>query len=107
MSKHHVVSFYQIEKILDHERLSRDVMRFATKYSLLGTFFSTPHGKNDGRAGAASTGVERSIRFEHSMRLERSMRLECSMRLGRSTIYAFFNSDSNTIQLLKFNSDSN
>ena len=33
MSKHHVVSFYQIEKILDHERLSRDVTRYASKHS--------------------------------------------------------------------------
>ena len=51
MSKHHVVSFYQIDKILDHERLSRDVTRFATKYSLLGTFFSTPQGINTTMSG--------------------------------------------------------
>ena len=51
MSKYHVVSFYQIEKILDHERLSRDVTRYASKHSLLGTFFSTPQGINTTMSG--------------------------------------------------------
>ena len=51
MPKHHVVTFYQIEKILDHEKLSRDVKRFATKNSLLGTFFSTPQGINTTMSG--------------------------------------------------------
>ncbi len=51
MPKHHVVTFYQIEKILDHEKLSRDVKRFATKNSLLGTFFSTPQGINATMSG--------------------------------------------------------
>ena len=51
MSKYHVVSFYQIDNILDHERLSRDVTRYATKHSLLGTFFSTPQGINTTMSG--------------------------------------------------------
>ena len=51
MPKYHVVTFYQIEKILDHEKLSRDVKRFATKNSLLGTFFSTPQGINATMSG--------------------------------------------------------
>ena len=51
MSKHHVVSFYQIEKIIDHEKLSRDVTRYASKHSLLGTFFSTPQGINTTMSG--------------------------------------------------------
>ena len=51
MPKYHVVSFYQIEKILDHERLGRDVTRYATKNSLLGTFFSTPQGINTTMSG--------------------------------------------------------
>ena len=52
MPKYHVVSFYQIEKILDHERLGRDVTRYATKNSLLGTFFSTPQGVNTTMSGS-------------------------------------------------------
>ena len=51
MPKHHVVTFYQIEKIHDHEKLSRDVKRFAIKNSLLGTFFSTPQGINTTMSG--------------------------------------------------------
>jgi|TARA_B100000287_G_scaffold95399_1_gene87594 UPF0176 protein len=51
MPKHHVVTFYQIEKIHDHEKLSRDVKRFAIKNSLLGTFFSTPQGVNTTMSG--------------------------------------------------------
>ena len=51
MPKYHVVSFYQIEKIMEHERLSRDVTRYATKNSLLGTFFSTPQGINTTMSG--------------------------------------------------------
>jgi len=51
MPKYHVVSFYQIEKIIEHERLSRDVTRYATKNSLLGTFFSTPQGINTTMSG--------------------------------------------------------
>ena len=51
MPKHDVVTFYQIEKIHDHEKLSRDVKRFAIKNSLLGTFFSTPQGVNTTMSG--------------------------------------------------------
>jgi UPF0176 protein len=51
MPKYHVVTFYQIEKIHDHEKLSRDVKRFAIKNSLLGTFFSTPQGVNTTMSG--------------------------------------------------------
>jgi len=51
MPKHHVVTFYQIEKIHDHEKLSRDVKRFSIKNSLLGTFFSTPQGVNTTMSG--------------------------------------------------------
>ena len=51
MPKHHVVTFYQIEMIHVHEKLSRDVKRFAIKNSLLGTFFSTPQGINTTMSG--------------------------------------------------------
>ncbi|HJM14954.1 MAG TPA: rhodanese-related sulfurtransferase [SAR86 cluster bacterium] len=51
MSKYHVLTFYQIKQISDHEKLSRDVTRYATKNSLLGTFFSTPQGINTTMSG--------------------------------------------------------
>ena len=46
-----VVTFYTIERVVDHIKLGRSVERFCVKNEIVGTFFSTPQGINTTLAG--------------------------------------------------------
>ena len=51
MTDNHVITFYSIEQIEDHEKLARVVERFCVKNKIVGTFFSTPQGVNTTLSG--------------------------------------------------------
>ena len=52
MTHHHVVTFYSIEGLNDHEKVGRTVERFCLKKNIVGTFFSTKQGINTTLSGS-------------------------------------------------------
>ena len=69
MADNHVVTFYSIEKIVDHKKVGRTVERHCIKNNIVGTFFSTPQGINTTLSGKKKALIELISLLEKKFKL--------------------------------------
>ena len=69
MADNHVVTFYSIEKIVDHKKVGRTVERHCIKNNIVGTFFSTPQGINTTLSGKKKALIELVSLLEKKFKL--------------------------------------
>ena len=70
MTDNHVVTFYSLEKIGDHEKVGRTVERHCIKNNIVGTFFSTPQGINTTLSGKKKALIELISLLEKKFKLK-------------------------------------